>query len=697
MRAFFKNAALAFFTSSIIFLWVPLYLAYLSRDDLDFNLLDSLIVYITITLVMGVVLFAITKLFELIRLPIIASGALYLLLFWGAISGFMLPLVEEGGMVAPENLITNQKNLLIVGGLAAVLTLLAFTKLRTATFVFVLILAVTSVGTTVPELFKSVPTAERFSVISDTDNVIVLSLDGISGFVAKKVLDENPDLELSFKDFTFYENAVSVAPATKASIRAELYGNINFRALAPNSVGLSEKLVNTPNSIQREQAAGTDIMTYGAYGIFNTESKDKIISHEIINDRFQNKTSDIIDFYRHIGARIGTAHTAKLISDEIRTFLPAQFISRKFERSLVHQGASWDSDNTFNSDVLVALTDKLQVASKPRSVRYMHFLHTHFPVDLDQDCSYRSADKAWFDNHQNYQGLYGETLCGFKQTAKFLDKLKALGVYDKTLILVKSDHGAPVNYFHTSPESYTINNHDQWGYDRYRPLLMIKNYATHKDDLTDAGGLVSLGDIAKTLCLHSPDKEGCEAFKGLDLLDPKVPDTSPHLYLDVVKDASSGYNFSSQITAEVSRENDFPRALVNSGKVVLGHTLQELYSQRKANLDAIKVALEKYYLANGAYPVSQGFDGLYTEWGRSAQDWIKGLAPAFIASLPRDPEFSDKSTPQYLYQSNGVDYKLIAHGDLSGAVTAQTKDPDMSDPKRASFAFGFWSAGAKDW
>ena len=98
----------------------------------------------------------------------------------------------------------------------------------------------------------------------------------------------------------------------------------------------------------------------------------------------------------------------------------------------------------------------------------MHFLHTHFPVDLDENCKYRSDSAEWFNNNQNYQGLVNETHCALQQTANFIDKLKELNLYDKTTFVVKSDHGATADYFSDAPDDNILdgiqfNGNALWG------------------------------------------------------------------------------------------------------------------------------------------------------------------------------------------------------------------------------------------
>lgn len=368
----------------------------------------------------------------------------------------------------------------------------------------------------------------------------------------------------------------------------------------------------------------------------------------------------------------------------------------------MHKGAAWDALNTLQSEELSDLTKKLHISDAQRSIRYMHFVHTHFPVDLDENCTYRSDDQEWFDNNQNYQGLTNETHCALRQAANFVDKLKDLGVYNNSLFVIKSDHGAKVSYFSNDPnnniaDGYEINENTEWGYNRYRPLLMIKPYLASNDALTYSNKLVSLGDLAKTLCLHSPKNTKCEQYKGLDLLNSPSPDTAPTLYIDVAKDASSSFDFDSQMTIQVSREDDFVHALKSTKKVSLVNPTVRTYEQRRLDLTNIQSALAKYHDANGSYPVSEMYDGLHSDWGRSTEDWIPKLAPRFIKTLPRDPGLSNASAPQYLYRSDGVNYKVIAHGVPQSCADAIRFNPELVDPARRCSAFGYWTEGARDW
>lgn len=116
------------------------------------------------------------------------------------------------------------------------------------------------------------------------------------------------------------------------------------------------------------------------------------------------------------------------------------------------------------------------------------------------------------------------------------------------------------------------------------------------------------------------------------------------------------------------------------------------------DLHSLRTALELYVTSNnGNYPLSSGsgggWDGLYTCWGDSTTNWIPGLAPIYIPSLPRSPNNSTNCDNNYIYRSDGVNYKLIWHNP-EACTTVQSKYANLVDPNRTCWAYGFWTAGA---
>ena len=124
------------------------------------------------------------------------------------------------------------------------------------------------------------------------------------------------------------------------------------------------------------------------------------------------------------------------------------------------------------------------------------------------------------------------------------------------------------------------------------------------------------------------------------------------------------------------------------------------YPIRKVHLTNIKNALDEYYKVNKKYPVSsgngKGFDGVNRGKGKNGKHWIEGLVPEFLSSLPKDPRRSKNPGWQYIYRSNGKDFKLIANA-VKDKTFVSFIDPSFIDPNKKRNAYGFWTKNARNW
>lgn len=127
---------------------------------------------------------------------------------------------------------------------------------------------------------------------------------------------------------------------------------------------------------------------------------------------------------------------------------------------------------------------------------------------------------------------------------------------------------------------------------------------------------------------------------------------------------------------------------------------EELNIVEVGDLLKIVYALNRYKIDHSSYPPSsngiRAWDGFKSDFGESRIDWIRELAPTYINALPRDPRMLDNGKQQYLYMSNGANYKLIAYHP-SNCEQVRKLYPSMIDPKRGCQAFGFWTDRAIDW
>ena len=112
-------------------------------------------------------------------------------------------------------------------------------------------------------------------------------------------------------------------------------------------------------------------------------------------------------------------------------------------------------------------------------------------------------------------------------------------------------------------------------------------------------------------------------------------------------------------------------------------------SRMQSDLTSLNKTIQLYRAANDSYPVS-------TSWRCSNSyptDYIPGVAPAFISSLPADTGAGGS----YCYRTNngGVDYKIIRLNQPSipvgewALVSAAMKDTNTALVDR----WGYWSTG----
>ena len=122
-------------------------------------------------------------------------------------------------------------------------------------------------------------------------------------------------------------------------------------------------------------------------------------------------------------------------------------------------------------------------------------------------------------------------------------------------------------------------------------------------------------------------------------------------------------------------------------------------SKINSDLASINKAIHMFYIDTGAYPnPTSPWRGYYGYGGHGA-NLLSDLIPKYISSMPVPKQVS--TTSDYLYRSDGINYKLIAFdsGGSTGtgyaklcsiAVTANSR---LQDPSRNCWAWGYWSNG----
>jgi hypothetical protein len=494
------------------------------------------------------------------------SFALFVL-FWTTITAFVFPVVRTAGMLEAVDLRRDYVNLLLALGFTITCVRLVVSKhFLGLPFIFLAFLVPFTLSDVVPQLYQFSRHSEAVAItradflsLSRDENVVVLSFDDLPGNVVRKVFSERPELRDAFKDFIFFDEAIALAPATRESITGELFGNRNYRDIGDTQEQVLEHLDSSTLPFNRVAKAGAAVFTYGVYNLFNVDRAKQLDSGDIYGGLQGDVLQDSTTFLEYAVGRMATGRAVKLLRGLglTRYAIAALTTTTGDElwlRLLEHKGSRWDISYIKQKLDLEAFIANVGVGRSGRYVAYMHFLHTHFPVDLDRTCEYRSDDETWHLQNQSEAGTEGEAICALTQAARLIDRLQALGVYEKTFLVIKSDHGKPTTYYHEAPHNYEINGHAFLGLNRYRPLLMVKDRGRLAPRIEVVSEWVTLGDLAKTMCLQLLGSGPvCDPFLGVNLVGERDIRQDSVIYVNVVKDEESNFNFDTHLTVELNR------------------------------------------------------------------------------------------------------------------------------------------------
>ena len=553
----------------------------------DFSFVDAKVLYL---ILLGAIVVGLAALYGLSALVFRTRAArsfelcLRYCFFYVLVNGLYIPVSLVPGMEDAANAGLKTWSFLLAVSIATAVFIICLSRVGVYLFTFIFIvfsinIALASYGLYSLSTVNAEANIRKDNLdkgifrVSAKKNIFVIGFDGLPRDTALAVINANENLQRVFADFVAFKNVISSSPATSASVAAELYGNIDFKARAETEEELW--LLETERLITNYlDANGVDVSTYFAYSKeFNDEDNAFGIG-DLADFGLVDKVRNALHAYHYILVRVGTKFAVQglaqmdlvgPITSALRILGLEEGIS---DESLAYvtnlensQGPDWDDGLLTTLLDYTAYVKNIAVGDSEFSAHFAHFVHTHYPVNFDSACRFRSDDRAWHEAHQNEEGVKNEVYCALTQLAEFLERLKALGAYDQSLIVLKSDHGKPAYYFDDNKmASFKIRNSVKWGYNRYTPMLLIKDFGSRRNSLEIDDSAVMIDDLARTLCVNSGIDAPCDHYPGYDLLanDLTVSEDAESVIF-VVKDEKSDYTFVNHNPLYLNRKKDFFR------------------------------------------------------------------------------------------------------------------------------------------
>lgn len=507
----------------------------------------------------------------------LASTAVRLLFFFTLVTSLFVPLASSAGQIEIVLIPVSKRDLLLAVVLAVTLTAASFSRFRgivlAAAAVMVVGTAATGVATANYSITSQAAKTQELLQVSSKENIFVLSFDGLPRDVVLEVIRENERFATALSDFVLFDQVISSGAATTASLTSETSGIPNLKKDYGTEdklyVQVTEKDRTIPTVLGKH---GFLVSTYNAYNCCY-KGKERHFDRGALTDVLLStridQAAEAIDYglARTLTGRFAVAR------DWVRRFASLLPISTDAQstnlfdlqaRTINHKGRDWDVDNIRSITDLERYVSSLTVATDRKVAQFLHFTHTHYPVDFDRGCRYRSDDAFWYNANQNRDGLKEQVRCAVGEFTQFVQRLKDIGAYDNALVVLKSDHGEPVAWMDPNRyEGFAIRGHEYWGFGRYTPFLAVKGVGQRRNQFAVDSRHVALSDLANSICRATIVAEfDCGMFAGFNLFNPDAKISDGATYnVYIVQSASSDFRLDTHEDVELPRNVRFEAAL----------------------------------------------------------------------------------------------------------------------------------------
>jgi len=265
---------------------------------------------------------------------------------------------------------------------------------------------------------------------SSTLNLVHLLPDGFQGDIVREVLEDHPELSARLQGFTLYRDHLGLYQGTAPSVPTIFTGR-RFDFEAGYSVERTIDEINTHAYPARLQEYGfrLDYVTLSA--AYCVEGAASCITRPFNDLKARG-------YFRHKDEHY--SYAARQLADlTLFRHLP-MFLKEK-----IYNDGDWffadttlDGSSPWPDPVLREWTDNMVVAGPQPRYKWYHYIGAHIPPRWNADCVFNR------ELERTRQQYYDQSLCVLKGIARFSEKLREHGIFDKTAIIITGDHGVNI-------------------------------------------------------------------------------------------------------------------------------------------------------------------------------------------------------------------------------------------------------------
>src|SRR5688572_1193446 len=277
---------------------------------------------------------------------------------------------------------------------------------------------------------------EAIFELSSKQNVFHFVLDGFQSDAFLDILNaERSEIDRQYAGFTFFKNHMGAFPTTIVSIPAMLTGSVYRNQERMRTFIAKEFKRASIFRVMRDQGYQVDAVSGLNYDKASTTNYYRLPTPYVTYDayvRFAGWQLADLALFRH------SPHVLKpwVYNDQ------SWRLQTRFGQSVDTPGRRYMPVN--GQAFMADYTARARVGHDRPAYKYLHIGIPHWPVSVDKECQYIGARSLRRPNYTE------QARCGIRRVGAFLDKLRELGLYDSSLIIISSDHGVAL-----PPEGFT--------------------------------------------------------------------------------------------------------------------------------------------------------------------------------------------------------------------------------------------------
>ena len=473
-------------TSFVLLVFLPTVLYFFNSSFVEYTILEHYTVALPVTLLVGLALAAIAI------IPLAPRGLLVaacrFIVTYIVVAAVFLPSwtpALDGREHFPDSLSrASIQSHLLLSVLATGIVILLWRRpasasvLGHALFVTAMVfVAYVTVSDTKPagshtgELLKE--DIQRLLTFSSQRNILIVLMDQFQGDIFAELLEEDRALFQVFEGFTYFPNITGVAPHTRLAMPAiysgRLYEGGSIRKLYADSYRDSVFL--------DAQRAGYSTALYGHHS-FGCPAQTCIHRSLLLKGLAESILASYLGLMDYGLMRIS----------------PTSLHPRIFQNGVGMLKQFTPSHHTVDSlRALESFAARARVGEGLPTFKFLHLLNTHHPININEGCS---LDKKRRQTRENYKI---QARCGIKVFLDVLAFLKRSSLYDRSLVMLLSDHGATLT---ASTRPFTLDGAIKLQGGRvgqFLPLLLVKSPGS-RGPLKISQAPASLIDVRATIC-----------------------------------------------------------------------------------------------------------------------------------------------------------------------------------------------------